>query len=154
MAQSKTNQEELDYYQNIREHVLQIMQEHGFDNNPKAFADHIGVEYLTVYNFVSSRSSRPKLFMLKKILEAFPEQDLTWFFAVPGYESAFKAYKPLSKKAPLSVEELLLRNTKADNMILKLMKENSELKDKLIESNQFYQRITAAFTQAGPNKKR
>lgn len=146
MPQTKTNQEELDYYQEVRDRVLHIMQEQGFENNPKAFAEQVDVEYLMLYNFISSRSSRPKLLMLRKILMAFPAYSATWFFGVQDMEALFGEYKPMLAVPTLSPEAQQERNRRADQLIMRLLEENNQLKNKLIDAHNVQKRVMDAFT--------
>lgn len=148
MPQTKTNQEELDYYQEVRDRVLLIMQEQGFENNPKAFAEQVDVEYLMLYNFISSRSSRPKLLMLRKILLAFPSYSTAWFFGVQDADALFEDYRPMLGTPSLSQEAMEARSRKADQLILRLIDENNQLKNKLIDAHNVQKRVMDAFTSS------
>lgn len=133
MPRKPTNDQELLYYQQLRGRVLDIMQEHGYHNNPKAFAEHINVDYSLLYNFISERTPRPQFILLHAVLNAFPGTNLNWFYGIYEEESLFGDYKPGAIHPSMSQEELLSRNQKADNLILKLLDENNQLKDKVIK---------------------
>ena len=123
------------------------MQEHGFENNPKAFAAHIDVDYAMLYNFISERTPRPQFMLLNAILQAFPGTNLNWFYGIEQEGALFDNYKPRNNYANMAQEELLLRNQKADNMILKLLEENNMLKDKIIKLQDTLNHVLSSIKQ-------
>ena len=66
----------------INDRIKAVMEHYNY--NSRSFAKHIGVDHATIYVIVTGKTKWPSSKTLVKIIEAFPDMSLEWFFRESG----------------------------------------------------------------------